>query len=162
MTTEVRTDEPISLAKYYGQFAMFYILATLATIAMVKLLKFEIPSSMGIIVMMTAAGGPMTSFVQTTKRLPTKGERARYATGTTVIGLLLSLAILAVAAYAMGGTEDINYFVGEAQKLWNDEPMLAAALPFISFFVSWLVVYFGSAFFAKQVLKGEAAKAGKI
>jgi heme/copper-type cytochrome/quinol oxidase subunit 4 len=159
MVDQSQPDGRTSLAPYFKQFALYYCLTTLVTVAIVSLLQFEMPSSMGIIILMAAASGPFVSFVHATKRAPTKGERARFATGATIIATLLSMIFFVGGAYVMGGVDLLHYFAGLAQKLWTDEPPLAAALPFIALFVSWVVIYFTSGFYTKQVLKNLAAKA---
>jgi hypothetical protein len=149
MTTTNETPAHLSLS----QFTMAYVFCLLAIIGVTTLLKFEVPSAMGIISLMAAASAPAQSFVMKHQRVPTKSERNSFAIGATLISIVLSLALTAVALYATAGMEGFDWVRSEIEKVWNELPWLVALLPLLTLLISWLTVYFGSGFIARQGLK---------
>jgi hypothetical protein len=126
--------------------AINLVLIILAQAAAI-IFNFALPSATGIIIMMAALPAAMQSFVKSVGRIPSKGERIRFAS-------LGSIGVLAVSAISILGLM-LYYRLNLEQLLGIGPitPMMTAIVLGISLFVSWLLIYFGSSIFAKQQAK---------
>ena len=135
------------------QFTMAYALCLAMILAITTVLRFEVPSSMGIISLMAAMSWPVQTYVMKTGQALTNGQRARFALWGTLISIALSLAITGAVMYALSGTAQFDAFLSEIKSMWAELPALVVALPFITLGVSWLVLYFGSGFMGRMAVK---------
>jgi hypothetical protein len=147
-------ENTLAANRYLFQFIGAYVLCSAIIFAITTLLNFDVPSSMGIITLIASTAPVVQSFVKREQRLPSKGERARFALLATTASLALSaLAVLAMlSVYSVGPMEALQTL---GIPLWG-----AALLAVIAILVSWLVLYFFTGFMSKQALKQiEKAKA---
>ncbi len=124
----------------------------------------ELPSSIGIIVMVAAAMGAGQSFGNSTRRLMTKGERFRFALIATLIAIVV--AILAFwAAFAYYGVPftlqnmmlGFGIAPGEVEEF---KSIMMIIIP-IALLINIAVAYFTVGFGARSALK-QLEKQGKL
>jgi hypothetical protein len=149
-----------NMLPFVGQFLIALVALQALVVAITSIFQFDAGGAMGIIVMFIATQWPMSSFVKNNGRLPSKGERVRFATIGAIGGLLLSLAIVYVLGLFFGGNV-ISALIAEAQSEGISAPMVIGFVLLVGFIVGWLVIYFASGFSAKQALKIADKQAGR-
>jgi hypothetical protein len=145
MTNTSLSPNPVSWGHYILIFLGANVLCNVAVLLITTVLNFEIPSSMGIIMLMVSVMPAVESFVKNESRVLSKSERVQFASLGTASYLALS-AFFGVIAYMFGAFS--------LQEILNEIPFLFLLLLIaIVVVVCWLVIYFGTGFMAKQSLK---------
>jgi hypothetical protein len=150
--TKEATQQPISMMPYALKFAGFTVLLSLLVVFITELLKFDVPSSMGIITLIAAAVPVAQSFVSKNSRVMSKGERLSFATLGSIFSLLASLVLFAGFMKFSGvelSTTTLNEIFGTPEIPWG---ILAAILAF-ALVISWLVLYFSMGWMCKGAMK---------
>jgi hypothetical protein len=147
--------EKVNLTPYLTQFGLLYLGLSIAAAAFFYLTNVEAPAAMGLIVTMGAAFGVGQKFAMTNDRAMASGEKASFATlGAIVVTVLGAAQILALALIDGVGFSPSAILAGLGMA---DAPGWAIpAILVASLILSWLVLYFGVNFTAKQVLKAKA------
>ena len=142
------------MGRYVLQFAGVYALGLVVSFAAAAILKFNLPSAMGIIILMGALTSPIQSFVKAHKRIFLKGERLKLATGVGMATLAVNGVLTAVSLLIFGGLGALDSLLALAKRDGISGPLVIAAIAALSFAVVWLVTYvFSGGFFPRQVLK---------
>ena len=151
MTIEA-TPQPISMMSYTLKFTGISTLLSLLVIIVTELLKFDAPSSMGIVTLIAAVAPVAHGFVTKNGRAMSKGERISFATLGTIFSVLASLIVYA-GFLKFSGVElsvaTLNEVFGTAEIPWG---ILAAILAF-ALVVSWLVLYFSTGWMCRGAMK---------
>jgi hypothetical protein len=151
MTIEA-TPEPVSMLSYALKFTGITFLLTLLVVVITELLKFDVPSSMGIITLVVSAAPVAQGFVAKNSRVMSKGEHVSFATLGTIFSVLASLIMYAGFLKFSGvelSIETLNQAFGTTEIPWA---ILAAILAF-ALVVSWLVLYFSTGWMCKSAMK---------
>lgn len=148
------------MIKYVLMFGGIYLLCLILAIGTSLLLGFELPSAMGIIVLIAAMAPVVQKFVRDHRRVLTLGERTTLATGIGVAVIILNLGLAGIAFYAakifVGDTNPFAYIQGLLDMAARDgfsAPVVFLGLAAISFVVSWLAAFFYASFGARASLK---------
>jgi hypothetical protein len=145
------------MLKYAIVFGGIYLLCIVISVAASSLLNFDLPSSMGIIILIAALTAPVQSFVKDHLRVFTTGERALFAAwiglAVVVLNLCLGLAFLYGVDALLGGTNPIKVMLAQAARSGISAPVAFLGMAAISFAVSWIVTFFFAGFYARQSLK---------
>jgi hypothetical protein len=151
MTNEA-TPQPISMMSYALKFTGISTLLSLLVVVITELIKFDVPSSMGIITLVAASAPVAQSFVTKNGRVMSKGERVSFATLGTIFSVLTSLVVYA-GFLKFSGVElsvaTLNEVFGTTEIPWG---ILAAILAF-ALVVSWLVLYFTTGWMCRGAMK---------
>jgi hypothetical protein len=136
-----------SLTRPLILFLAINLLVIILAQAAAIMFNFTLPSATGIIILMAALPAAMQSFVKSEGRVPSKGERVRFAS-LGAIGVLAVSAIPIIGLMLYYGLS-LEEFLG----LGPITPMMTTIVLGISLLVSWVLIYFGSSIFAKQQAK---------
>ena len=146
------TPQPISMMSYALKFTGISTLLSLLVIVVTELLKFDAPSSMGIVTLIAAVAPVAHGFVTKNGRVMSKGERVSFATLGTIFSVLASLVLYA-GFLKFSGVElsvaTFNDVFGTTEIPWG---ILAAILAF-ALVVSWLVLYFSTGWMCRGAMK---------
>lgn len=150
--TVQNTPEPTPMLLYALKFTGISTLLSLLVIIITELLKFDVPSSMGIITLIAAVAPVAQSFVTKNGRVMSKGERVSFATLGSIFSLITSLVLFAGFAKFSGielSMATLNEVFGTTEIPWG---ILSAILAF-ALVVSWLVLYFSTGWMCKGAMK---------
>lgn len=147
MTDMNGTENSFASQRYLLQFTAYYVLCIVAVVAITSLLKFDVPSSMGIITLIAATAPVIQGFVKRENRVPSKSERMKFATLATVITLILTALFIALWL-AIYKANPFDLMQAMAIPAWV---ILAGAL--FAAVLSWVVVYFFTGFMSRQAMK---------
>jgi hypothetical protein len=147
MTLENITSKPVSLFPYFLQFMGIYAFCALLVGLIAYYLNFDVPSSMGIILLVVTTSVVVQNFVRKYERALTSSERWRFAGFAVLANILLTIVFAAAFLGAFG--------------ISLDQALLMLGLPFnflaliglFSLIVTGLVVYFSSGFMGRQAMK---------
>jgi hypothetical protein len=146
------TPQPASMMSYALKFTGISILLSLLIVVITELLKFDVPSSMGIITLVAASAPVAQGFVTKNGRVMSKGERVSFATLGTIFSILASLVLYA-GFLKFSGVEltaaTLNEAFGTTEIPWG---ILAAILAF-ALVVSWVVLYFSTGWMCRSAMK---------
>jgi hypothetical protein len=146
------TPQPASMMSYALKFTGISILLSLLIVVITELLKFDVPSSMGIITLVAASAPVAQGFVTKNGRVMSKGERVSFATLGTIFSILASL-VLYTGFLKFSGVEltgaTLNEAFGTTEIPWG---ILAAILAF-ALVVSWVVLYFSTGWMCRSAMK---------
>jgi hypothetical protein len=160
MSIQQSEAENVSMLPFVGFFLIAVVALQAIVIAITTIFQFDAGGAMGIIVMFVATQWPMSMFVNKSSRVPTKGERVRFATLGTIGALLLSLAIVYIIGFFVGDNL-ISALIADAQAEGMSAPLVVGFVLLVGFVIGWLVVYFASGFSAKQAMKIFDKQAGR-
>jgi hypothetical protein len=160
MSIEQQHTAPVNMVPFVGYFLIALFALQVLVIVITSIFEFDAGSAMGIIVMFVSTQWPMSVFVNQYSRMPTKGERARFAIYCAFAGLVLSLALIYVLGLIFGQNV-LSVLFAEARASGMSAPLVIGGILLIGFAVGWLVVYFASGFSAKQAIKIFEKKAGQ-
>ncbi len=150
--TKETMPQPISMMSYALKFTGISTLLSLLVIVITELIKFDVPSSMGIITLVAASAPVAQGFVTKNGRVMSKGERVSFATLGTIFSVLTSLVVYA-GFLKFSGVElsvaTLNEVFGTTEIPWG---ILAAILAF-ALVISWLVLYFTTGWMCKGAMK---------
>lgn len=147
MTDIKGTENSFAGQRYLLQFTAYYVLCIAAVVAITSFLKFDVPSSMGIITLIAATAPVIQGFVRRENRVPSKSERMKFATLATAITLILTALFIAVSL-AFYQVNPFDLMQAMAIPAWV---IVAGAL--FAAVLSWVVIYFFTGFMARQTLK---------
>lgn len=140
-------------------FSGIYLLCVFLAVGASLVLNFELPSAMGIIIVIAAMAPVVQKFVGDHRRVPTLGERTTLSSGISVAVIILNLGLAAVFFYVakvfFGGANPFAYFqelLDMAARDGFSAPVVLAGLAAISF-LSWLAAFFYVPFGARAALK---------
>jgi hypothetical protein len=149
---DATASQPVSMMSYALKFTGISILLSLLIVVITELLKFEVPSSMGIITLVAASAPVAQGFVTKNGRVMSKGERVSFATLGSIFSLLASLVLFAGFAKFSGvelSVATLNEVFGTTEIPWG---ILAGILAF-ALVVSWLVLYFTTGWMCRGAMK---------
>jgi hypothetical protein len=153
MTQDFGNPAPVSLARSFLIFTGAYVLATALVMVITTLLNFDVPSAMGIIILVAVTGPVMQAFVSKEGRTMTGRERLIFAVGATLIALALSILFLVGVLFYHG----IPLSLGSIQAMVGiNGPingLVVLAIAAIALIVPVLVIYFTSGFMGRNALK---------
>ena len=151
MTNEA-TPLPISIMSYALKFTGISTLLSLLVIVVTELLKFDAPSSMGIVTLIAAVAPVAQGFVKKNERVMSKGERVSFAILGSIFSLLTSLLMFAGFAKYSGvelSIASLNEMFGTTEIPWA---IIAVILAF-AFVLSWVVLYFSTGWMCRSAMK---------
>jgi hypothetical protein len=157
----MNTETTVEMKPYLLQFVGVYALCIVAIYLITTLLNFDAPSSMGMATLIAATAPVMQSFVNKEQRVPTRSERANFATLATVATLVIGVLIVILWSTVfqtnplelLNATDTIGAGLGGGSILSAGFMVIALAAMAIAAVLSWVVVYFFSGFMANQTLK---------
>jgi hypothetical protein len=160
MTQDLDSPAAASLMRSFLIFSGAYVLATVVVMVITRLLNFDVPSAMGIIILVAITGPVMQAFVAREGRTMTSRERLIFAAGATLIALVLSIVFLASMLFYYG----IPLSLGSIQAMIGiNGPingLVVLAIAAVALIVPMLVIYFTSGFMGRNALKQRAKIAG--
>jgi hypothetical protein len=149
------------MLKYVGIFSGIYLFCVVVAVAASIVFQFDLPPSMGIIVLVAALALPVQGFVKDHQRVFSAGERAVFATGVglavLVLNLGLGLAFLYGVDALLGGRNEFQAMIEGAARDGVSMPMVLLIVAAGSFVLSWIITFFTAPFFARRGLKKLAA-----
>lgn len=148
------TNPSVALTKYFIQFSAIYVLCTLIVVLATSLLDFDVPSAMGIIVLLAAVSSPIKSFVNDQKRVFTLGERLRFSTGIAFASLVLNVAFAGLFVYIasayFGERNPLIDVIHEAKLQGFTSTQVLGLVALLWWCVSWIIAYLFAWFSAKS------------
>jgi hypothetical protein len=140
-----------SLMRYVLMYLGTYALCLVVIMVITAVFDFNVPSSMGIITVMAALSYPLQMFVRNERRVFSRSERLRFASGvgfaTTALSVGLALLVLAFVPNVLGDV------LAGAKRQGFSAPVVIGGLAAFSFVLTWVVAYAMSGFMQRQVLK---------
>ena len=158
---DAKLNTPVPMMRYILQLGGLIVLLTVVVIVAAMVLKFTVPSAMGIITLMAALAAVTQSFVRREGRALLGSERVTLAFGAVLLTLIIGAATILAIALASDvplTTAGLGMaFFGDAAMPWWVFPVGFA----VSAIVAWLVTYFAAGFMsrsAKKAIDKQAAK----
>jgi hypothetical protein len=151
MTIEA-TSQPVSMLPYALKFTGISILLSLFVVLVTELVSFDVPSSMGIVILVVVASVVVQGFVAKNSRVMSTSERLSFSTLGTIFSFLSSLIFYA-GFMKFAGVEisaaTLSQVLGTSEIPWT---ILAAVLAF-AFVITWLTLYFSTGWMCRSAMK---------
>lgn len=149
-------DGTVATMKYVLMFAAIYValLLTVGTLAVIT--GFEPNNVVRIGIFVVAIIPPAHKFAQAYGRLPSKGERARFALGCLIVSIASDMAMLTVLPIIEAGQDAGPAILELGAILFGELGHVFLAIMLGVLGLYFLVAYFGFRWFAKSGLKPPA------
>jgi len=161
MATAAEEDNPVNLWPYVLQLSLVYISATVVLGAIQYVVDMEPNIAIGIGILLASAVMPARTFVLDHHRPFKRSEQLRFAILAFVAVLVVSIALIALAALFAGGLKNIWSLMNELNATPQELAMAIAMVLLFSGVVAFAVLYFAVGMFSRWYKK-RLAEEGKI
>jgi len=161
MATAAAEDNPVNLWPYVLQLSLVYISATVVLGAIQYVVDMEPNIAIGIGILLASAVMPARTFVLDHHRPFKRSEQLRFAILAFVAVLVVSIALIALAALFAGGLKNIWSLMNELNATPQELAMAIAMVLLFSGVVAFAVLYFAVGMFSRWYKK-RLAEEGKI
>jgi small-conductance mechanosensitive channel len=161
MATAAEEDNPVNLWPYVLQLSLVYISATVVLGAIQYVVDMEPNIAIGIGILLASAVMPARTFVLDHHRPFKRSEQLRFASLAFVAVLVVSIALIALAALFAGGLKNIWSLMNELNATPQELAMAIAMVLLFSGVVAFAVLYFAVGMFSRWYKK-RLAEEGKI
>jgi len=161
MATAAEEDNPVNLWPYVLQLSLVYISATVVLGAIQYVVDMEPNIAIGIGILLASAVMPARTFVLDHHRPFKRSEQLRFAILAFVAVLVVSIALIALAALFAGGLKNIWSLMNELNATPQELALAIAMVLLFSGVVAFAVLYFAVGMFSRWYKK-RLAEEGKI
>lgn len=161
MAIAVEDENPVNLWPYVLRVSLVYIVATVVMGAFQYLVDLEPNIAIGIGILLASAVMPVRKFVLDHHRPFKRGEQLRFALLAFIAVLVVSIALIALTAWFVGGLKDIWSFMNELNATPQELALAVAMTLLFSGLVAFAVLYFAAGMFSRFYSKKLDEK-GKI
>ena len=161
MAIAAEKDNPVNLWPYVLQLSLVYIIATIVVGAIQYVVDLEPNIAIGIGILLASAVMPVRKFVLDHHRPFKRREQLRFALLAFVAVLVVSIALIALAALFVGGLKNIWSFMNELNATPKELALAITMVLLFSGVVAFAVLYFAAGMFSRWYSK-RLSEQGKI
>lgn len=155
MSTAQPAPDAAALGPYLRTYGLSFAFCSALVAVIVSSLSIE-NSAMGIICVIAAASGPAQQFALNNRRVMARPERARFSLYGTLISIVITALLFAVAMLIFVGWENIPAAIDQARAMAGNETYMLPLIDALTFLINFVILYFIIGIFGKLTLKQQA------